>query len=227
MSTNNKEAAILAVISLLILGLLYNSFFRANMVFAYYCENFGDRTVKCCQTNPDGKSAWCTTCDKTNPPSNCSPRFLEGTPNTSTPPPPPNNVLPVSPPAFSNALPPPSTSSTPTGNNSSIPPALSITKEHNLASTKVYGPPSQQQQTTCPDGSAPDANGNCPPVTQGSSPSTDNTPSEHHQKSKGNDLLGGQELSTRRAANNDNSPTPPACPDKGPIPPNCTLKPKF
>jgi hypothetical protein len=24
---------------------------------------------------------------------------------------------------------------------------------------------------------------------------------------------------------NDNSPTPPACPDKGPIPPNCTLKP--
>lgn len=26
---------------------------------------------------------------------------------------------------------------------------------------------------------------------------------------------------------NDNSPTPPACPDKGPIPPNCTMKPKF
>jgi len=27
--------------------------------------------------------------------------------------------------------------------------------------------------------------------------------------------------------NNNNGPTPPACPDKGPIPPDCTLKPKF
>jgi hypothetical protein len=31
----------------------------------------------------------------------------------------------------------------------------------------------------------------------------------------------------RKDNNNDNSPTPPACPDKGPIPQNCTLKPKF
>lgn len=34
------------------------------------------------------------------------------------------------------------------------------------------------------------------------------------------------ELTTKKG-NNDNSPTPPPCPDKGPIPPNCTLKPKF
>ena len=27
--------------------------------------------------------------------------------------------------------------------------------------------------------------------------------------------------------NKDNSPTPPPCPNKGPIPPNCTLKPIF
>jgi hypothetical protein len=38
----------------------------------------------------------------------------------------------------------------------------------------------------------------------------------------------GEELpAKKRGSNNDNSPTPPACPDKGPIPPNCTLKPKF
>jgi hypothetical protein len=30
---------------------------------------------------------------------------------------------------------------------------------------------------------------------------------------------------TNSKKGNDNSPTPPACPDKGPIPPNCTLKP--
>jgi hypothetical protein len=28
-------------------------------------------------------------------------------------------------------------------------------------------------------------------------------------------------------SNNDNGPTPPPCPDKAPIPPDCTLKPKF
>lgn len=31
----------------------------------------------------------------------------------------------------------------------------------------------------------------------------------------------------QKALVHDNSPTPPPCPDKGPIPPNCTLKPKF
>jgi hypothetical protein len=40
-------------------------------------------------------------------------------------------------------------------------PALGITKEHNLASPKIYNPPSSQQQMTCPDGSTPDANGKC------------------------------------------------------------------
>jgi hypothetical protein len=36
-----------------------------------------------------------------------------------------------------------------------------------------------------------------------------------------------EELPLKKRGNNDNSPTPPACPDKGPIPPDCTLKPKF
>jgi hypothetical protein len=201
---SKKQAAILMVISFLILALLYSSFPRYNRVSAYRCENFGDRTVKCCQTNPDGKTAWCTTCDKTDPPSNCSPRFLEGAPNTSTPPP-------------TSVLPPPSQ-----------PPKSAL-------------PPS----TTCPDGSVPDGNGNCPTTTtnqnlQGSSSpdnqgqlnniNNNNPQSEHHHKSKSNDLLGQigtRELATKKGNNNDNSPTPPACPDKGPIPPDCTLKPKF
>jgi hypothetical protein len=37
----------------------------------------------------------------------------------------------------------------------------------------------------------------------------------------------GKLTTKKRNSNNDNSPTPPACPDKGPIPPDCTLKPKF
>jgi hypothetical protein len=101
----------------------------------------------------------------------------------------------------------------------------------------AISPPSSQN---CSDGSTPDANGNCPTTTTnqqlapptslgGSGASNNNNNNnpqpEHHHKSRGNDLLGqiggGGELATRKA----NSPTPPACPDKGPIPPDCTLKP--
>lgn len=52
-----------------------------------------------------------------------------------------------------------------------------------------------------------------------------------NNKLKGSDLLGqiggGDSTSNKKGTNNDNSPTPPPCPNKGPIPPNCTLKPKF
>jgi hypothetical protein len=62
-------------------------------------------------------------------------------------------------------------------------------------------------------------------------PSDDNKPLKH-KLPKGN-ILGelpqsGDELTAKKRKNNDNSPTPPACPtDNSPIPPNCTLKPKF
>jgi hypothetical protein len=163
----SKEAVILVVISFLILALVYSSFSRPKVVFAYSCENFGDRTVKCCQTDPDGKGAWCTTCHKTDPPSNCSPRFREGRLNPTSP---PTNELPPSlPPPPKNALPP--------------------------------SPTTQ----TCPDGSTPDAKGNCPPTTiqktqaptssgtdnqgQLNSNSNNNPPSVHH-KSKHSDDSG-------------------------------------
>jgi hypothetical protein len=57
------------------------------------------------------------------------------------------------------------------------------------------------------------------------------TPKKHGGTvlSKGGSVLENPstEQGTNSKKGNDNSPTPPACPNKGPIPPNCTLKPKF
>jgi hypothetical protein len=92
----------------------------------------------------------------------------------------------------------------------------------------VAPPPSTQ---TCPENTALDANGNCAPVTQSPKEpksSDDNKPSKPKLPKGGGDLEQPQTgESTAKKGNNDNSPTPPPCPDKGPIPPNCTLKPKF
>lgn len=42
------------------------------------CSPSGDQKVTCCGTEYDSKgnyaASWCTTCDDTNPPSNCTPR---------------------------------------------------------------------------------------------------------------------------------------------------------
>jgi hypothetical protein len=111
----------------------------------------------------------------------------------------------------------------PVGNSKSTPPAP----------PNALQSPSQQQQTTktCPNGLAPDANGNCPPPTtttnnQQLAPPSSKSTEQHHNK--GSNLLGGQGLTTKKGSNNDNSPTPPPCPtDNSPIPPNCTLKPNF
>jgi hypothetical protein len=61
-----------------------------------------------------------------------------------------------------------------------------------------------------------------------------NQPSLKHKAKHSEDSSSGNldlpqtgKLTTKKGGNNDNSPTPPACPDKGPIPPDCTLKPKF
>jgi hypothetical protein len=77
---------IFMVIMFLAISLIYSSFSRPILALkvitygAIQCENFGDHTVKCCQNQTDEKGdthRWCTTCDKTDPPSNCSPRFEE------------------------------------------------------------------------------------------------------------------------------------------------------
>jgi hypothetical protein len=125
-----RKPVIFVVMSLFALALIWSSYSTPDYVFAkpkatrgnVHCYNFGDVTVKCCQAeyNDRGQEThiWCTLCDKTDPPSNCGPRWDDR--------------------ARAGLAPPPSTK-------------------------------------TCPDGSAPDANGNCPPVTQGpreSPPST-------------------------------------------------------
>jgi hypothetical protein len=137
--SSNKKAAILVIISFLTVALLFSSLSRSDVVFAksnitygeVQCENFGDFTVKCCQNQTDsstGKTTrYCTTCNKTNPPSNCSPRYVEAEDSSLSTGLPPTNELPPSPP------PPP---------KNVLPPSSTI---------------------TCPDGSAPDASGNCPP----------------------------------------------------------------
>src|SRR6476646_8336799 len=130
---SSRKAVILGVIMFLITMLIYSSFYRPNVVFAYYCENFGDRT---------------------DPPSNCSPRFREGRLNPTSPP--TNELPPSQPPPPKNALPP--------------------------------SPITQ----TCPDGSTPDAKGNCPTTktNQQVAPSqslASNNPQPEHHYHKGQD----------------------------------------
>jgi hypothetical protein len=112
------------------------------------------------------------------------------------------------------------------------PPAQSGVTEQpptNLAPPKV-----------CPDGSSPDANGQCPTTTTGNqNPQSltnnnnggggngnNNNVQSQQQNNKGSNLLGhAGELAGNKKGS---SPTPPPCPtDNSPIPPNCTLKPKF
>jgi len=130
--------------------------------------------------------------------------------------------------------------------------------------TTVQPPPAQGAVTeqppanlappkVCPDGSSPDANGQCPPTpttgnqnpqsltnnnnnnnNNGGSNGNSNTNNNNgnnnllsqQQNNKGSNLLGhAGELTGKKKGS---SPTPPPCPtDNSPIPPNCTLKPKI
>jgi hypothetical protein len=145
--------------------------------------------------------------------------------NSTTPPLPPTNTLQPSTGGLLNKAAPPPTFSAPiiTGNPSN----------QQQSRQQLQAPPQQQQQTTttCPDGSLPDANGNCPPRmttnNQQLAPPSSSIPPEQQHHHKGSNLLGGQELTTKKD-NNGNPSTSPPCPEGNePIPPNCTLKPKF
>jgi hypothetical protein len=85
--------------------------------------------------------------------------------------------------------------------------------------------------TTSNPPSAPPA-----PPTSGCGPGTDNstcntsTPNQTQSTHKGSNLgsstvNGNNAIGSQITTNKGNSPTPPPCPDKGPIPPNCTMKP--
>ena len=102
-----------------------------------------------------------------------------------------------------NALPPLS-------NNTGAPPALSITKEVNLARHDQKSTLNSRQTTTCPNGLPPDANGNCPTTSTnqqaaplqslGGSASSNNNPTSghHHKGSNQPTQTGGQETITKK-----------------------------
>jgi hypothetical protein len=222
----SKEAVIVVVITFLSVVLIFNHSFsvlalppNTNPISCHIISNSASAShpngiTECCQRVGTYVTfgSWCTKCDNTNPPSNCGPRYCgEGNCN-------PYSIGPV-------------------GNSKSTPPPP----------PNALQSPSQQQQTTktCPNGLAPDANSNCPTSTTNQSPpppspqslsngnvTNNNNPtssSSHHHKGIGLGQTGGERsLTSKKTNNNDNSPTPPACPtDNSPIPPNCTLKPKF
>ena len=178
-------------------------------VICYYNSAKDILKQECCQTQTDSKgtvTTWCTKCD-TGIPSNCGPRY------------PGRDV----------------------SNLNVVPPAQ---LSPNAGSVK----PPPETTTICPDGSTTDANGNCLPNKNLNSDNSrgqqlannnndnNNPPADNRLKSKGNGLPGqlgsgsggGDSTSATKRNNNNNSPSPPACPtDNSPIPPDCTLKPKF
>jgi hypothetical protein len=186
---SDKRASFI-LISFFIITLLFGVYsrsesevFAAKSVPGYTCGHptgLPAGKTRCCGIDLRDTKIYCTDCDDTQPPSNCSPRF--------------RSVGETAPPS-------------------------------NLA------PPSTSQTTTCPDGSSPDANGVCPPPTttgnqNPQSLNNNNNIQSQEQNNKRSNLLGhAGELTGKKKGS---SHTPPPCPtDNSPIPPNCTLKPKF
>jgi hypothetical protein len=226
-----SKPLVIVVISLLVIALIYSSFSRSD-VFAkgvtrgsLDCTSGINGREVCCQDETGSQGIvirWCTVCDATSPPSNCSPRFNSGT-------------VPITPPKSNDG-------GSPKDDGVLPQPPLTPPKSNDAQVSNGSGPIQQTppppstalQQTTCPDGSARDASGNCPLVTQtppspalnNNNNNNNNNPTPDHQKGSNLGQIGGGQSVTKKG-NSDNSPTPPACPDKGPIPPDCTLKPKF
>jgi hypothetical protein len=160
---SSREAVILALVLvipiLIVVASIFGSFSRSNVALAAYkCDYvYPGVTVKCCDTITDDEGIeqrWCTLCDNTHPPSNCTPRYQDNSASGGG------------------------------GDNQSVPrpPGTIEQPPTNVApSTK-----------TCPDGSAPDANGNCPPPTtnqQVAPPQNlaSNNPQPEHHHHKGQD----------------------------------------
>jgi len=117
------------------------------------CRFGGPGKVMCCQDRPgSGYNAnqtvtWCTICDNTSPPSNCSDRYcVSGCAFASTRMSlPPTNALPPSgnnsgtpPPGSIIKVPPGTVNSFPTSNSSGTPPSLTIYNGRNPASPNIF-----------------------------------------------------------------------------------------
>jgi hypothetical protein len=217
----NKRKILIVALLFLSVALIFSSYVRSD-VYAksrvtrgpIECNNLADdELIRCCQTETDSKGVkitYCTVCDNTAPPSNCTPRTEARQIKL-----PPSDLA--------------TTELTPTVSPPKDYPPLTTDNLEKLSTTTL-----QPKTTSCPDGSAPDAKGNCPTAENKTPPppSSDNlqlkggsesnsnnndnndnnnpTSDHHHQ---GNDLgkkVGEQEsTTTKKGSNNDNSPTPP------------------
>jgi hypothetical protein len=94
-----RNALIFVVISVLVVTLIYSSYFISDVAGVtrgpITCQSDFPGYIKCCQTETDDEGLeikWCTLCDNTNPPSNCSEREI-ATEGPQTPPPGPKGPL--------------------------------------------------------------------------------------------------------------------------------------
>jgi hypothetical protein len=181
-----NKSAILVLISLLVVALIFSStsrfyVFGKSVVVNSQCHSSSDLKSKtCCYTNYNAQNgAYFTTCidceiSKVSGNWECGKEYYVATPPSALSPP-DNNTSPP----LSHPIPPPSAGAAqPPSSPPATPPSNALL------------PPSTSQQTTCPDGSAPDANGNCPSTSTTNQQIAPNQnlasnnlqPEQHHHK---------------------------------------------
>jgi hypothetical protein len=90
-----SKAVIFVVISVLVVALGYSPsytfsvFGQGRNMGEYACEFVAGGKLECCALDLDTYDTWCTTCDNTIPPSNCSEAELQFKEQPPTPPTPP------------------------------------------------------------------------------------------------------------------------------------------
>jgi hypothetical protein len=171
-TTNLSKPLVLVVISFLIVALIYSSFSRSYVAFAetkgpIICRvGYSGFIVYCCQTttSDDGiEIRWCTMCDNTNPPSNCSPRQ----PDRNAPPP----VLQpkLRPPVVTTE--PPSVAP-PNGSSQTVPGTIEQPPSTVKDNSNTTSPPSTSQRVFSPTGGCVPFGPTCIPCDPGLPSST-------------------------------------------------------
>jgi hypothetical protein len=223
--SSNKEAITLVVITFLLVVLIYSSVAKFNAFGQYgsyeHCTYTG-------QYPPVDDLSWSSTCcgykntdnsilGKATPPIMVC-QICKGVGFQKQCFPPHQRVIATLRPAEPQQPPPPpkppsapltalfNTSPGASQFNAPLPTGGNTSNQQQSPQQQLQGTQQQQEQqpttTTCPDGSTPDANGNCPSsntLQQIAPPS-----SEHHHKGS-NNLLGGESTTTKKTNNNSSS----------------------
>jgi hypothetical protein len=185
------RATLVVALLFLAVALIFGSYGRSD-VFAkskvtrspIECDNLANDNdvIRCCQTETDSKGIaikYCTFCDNTAPPSNCTPRTQVS-----------EIKLPTSDLPTVEQTPPKVLS----GKNLS---SLSTSTIEEQPSTTLQ----QQKTTTCPDGSTPDDKGNCPTAENKTPP----PPSSDNKQLKG-ESESEKNINNDNNDNNNNHP---------------------